>query len=215
MAFMSLRAAALSVISALALLVPSGVPAAPGRIVAPRAGAASRQMQFGPFAVLSPKTARLVGVTDGSSPAHFLAMIEAWPTLRALELVDCPGTRDDIANLRLGRMIRQHGIATIAPAGASIRSGAVDIFIAGSLRHAAPDASFAVHSWLSADGRDASRTGAGDPARAAYVRYYTDMGMAPAKAGAFYALTISVPNNRTITLGARDLARFASIAPAL
>lgn len=203
---MTIRAATLFAFASLVLAAPVAVPA--------KAPVAAKQVRFGPFVVVSADKARLVGVTDGGSPAAFLAMIEAYPAVRSLELVDCAGTSDDIANLRLGRMIRQYGIATVAPAGASVRSGAVDIFLAGSTRKAAADARFAVHSWLSADGRDASAARADDPARTAYERYYRDMGLSEADARAFYALTVSVPNNRTLQLAPRDLARFAKVSPA-
>ncbi|MFN3457494.1 MAG: hypothetical protein ACK4Z8_07955 [Novosphingobium sp.] len=199
---------------ALPLLVLAGASliAAPVLSASPAASyTATRQDRFGAFSVVSAQRARLVGVTDGSSPADFLAMVEAHPGIRSLELIDCPGTYDDIANLRLGRMIRQHGITTIAPAGASVRSGAVDIFLAGSSRMAAPDARFSVHSWLSQDGRQASSISTNDPARAAYERYYRDMGLSDAAARAFYALTVSVPNNRTLDLAPRELGRFAKV----
>ncbi|MCX7282796.1 MAG: hypothetical protein NTX28_01910 [Novosphingobium sp.] len=203
---MTIRAAALFAIASLALVAPVAVPA--------KAPDAASAVRFGPFAVVSADKARLVGVTDGASPAAFLAMIEAHPAIRSLELVDCAGTRDDIANLRLGRMIRQHGIATIAPAGAAVRSGAVDLFLAGSTRRAADDARFAVHAWLATDGREGGSGHSDDPARAAYERYYRDMGLTEGDARAFYALTASVPNNRPLQLGPRDLARFAKVVPA-
>lgn len=203
---MTIRAAALFAFASFALVAPVAVPA--------KTTMTAQQLRFGPFVVVSADRARLVGVTDGGSPAAFLAMIEAYPAIRALELVDCAGTSDDIANLRLGRMIRQHGIATIAPAGASVRSGAVDIFLAGTQRTAAADARFAVHSWLSADGREAGAAQADDPARTAYERYYRDMGLEADDARAFYALTVSVPNNRTLQLAPRDLARFAEVMTA-
>ncbi|MFN3470535.1 MAG: hypothetical protein ACK4Z7_12630, partial [Novosphingobium sp.] len=208
---MTMRAACL--LAAALALAPAGL----GVQAAPMIEGAHHTARFGPFVVLSTERARLVGVTDSESPAAFLDMIAAYPRLATLELADCPGTRDDIANLRLGRLIRRHGLATVAPAGASIRSGAVDIFLAGSPRMAAPDARFAVHSWLRADGREAPSPSrgamAGDPARAAYVRYYRDMGLGEAQAGAFYALTVSVPNRRMLHLAPRDLARFASLSP--
>ena len=55
-------------------------------------------------------------------------------------------TEDDGANLRLGRMIRARGIATYVPAGGSVRSGGVELFLAGARRFADPDAEFAVHA---------------------------------------------------------------------
>jgi hypothetical protein len=50
-----------------------------------------------------------------------------------------------------------------------------------------------------------------DPARTAYERYYRDMGLSDGAAQAFYSLTVSVPNNRTLDLAPRDLERFAKL----
>ena len=64
-----------------------------------------------------------------------------------LEMIEAPGTEDDRANLRLGRLIRARGIATHVPAGGSVRSGGVELFLAGTRRIADPGAEFAVHAW--------------------------------------------------------------------
>ncbi|HQS97743.1 MAG TPA: hypothetical protein PK823_14765, partial [Novosphingobium sp.] len=66
---------------------------------------------FGPFEVLDGTRAALVAETDSYSPADFQKMLRAHPGIRVLEMPDCPGTVDDFANLRLGRMIRAQGIA--------------------------------------------------------------------------------------------------------
>lgn len=206
---MTIRAAPILVLAGMAFVIPGSITAAPSGVARHDE---TKVVRFGAFALVSADRARLVGVTDGNSPSDFIAMMEAHPGIRALELVNCPGTRDDIANLRLGRIIRQHGIVTIAPAGASVRSGAVEIFLAGTTRKAASDARFAVHSWLSADGRQASGSRGDDPARAAYERYYRDMGLTEARARAFYDLTVSVPNNHTLQLAPQDLARYAKVS---
>jgi hypothetical protein len=167
--------------------------------------------RFGPFAVLDTGRAALVDETDTGSPAAFQRMLRAYPGIRVLEMLDCPGTVDDTANLALGRMIRAHGLATDVPPGGSVRSGAVELFLAGSARHAAPDAEFAVHSWRDDDGREPQDFAAADPVNAAYTRYYREMGLSPRQAAAFYALTNSVANDQVLVLHTSDIAPYAAL----
>ena len=73
-----------------------------GRFVgAPPAQLPRGTASYGPFRVLDGTRAALVGPTDERSPAAFLAMLAAHPGIAMLELVECPGTEDDRANLRL------------------------------------------------------------------------------------------------------------------
>ena len=60
---------------------------------------------------LDGKRAALLGTTDTLSPRHFAQMLSEHPGIEVLEMIEAPGTRDDIANLKLGRMIREKGIA--------------------------------------------------------------------------------------------------------
>lgn len=166
---------------------------------------------FGPFEVLDPTRAALVAETDSYSPADFERMLRAFPGIGVLEMPDCPGTVDDHANLRLGRLIRAHGLATQVPEHGSVRSGAVELFLAGAHRSAAPDAEFIVHSWIDDEGHEPGDFTASDPVNRAYVDYYRDMGLGSDKASAFYALTNSVPNDQVLKLGTADLARYASL----
>ena len=64
---------------------------------------------YGPFRVLDSGRAALVDATDTTTPRQFAQMLIAFPALRTIEMVECPGTSDDTANLRLGRMIRRAG----------------------------------------------------------------------------------------------------------
>lgn len=166
---------------------------------------------FGPFVVTDSTHAALIAETDGRSPADFRAMMAAYPGITVLQMVDCPGTVDDTANLALGRLIRARGIATEVPEGGSVRSGAVELFLAGAVRHAAPDAEFAVHAWQDDDGRQPGDFTAADPVNAAYLRYYRDMGLAPQSAAAFYALTNSVPNEQVLWLHTADIAQYVTL----
>ena len=160
---------------------------------------------FGPFRVLDPGRAALVDATDEASPAQFQAMLRAYPGIALIEMIECPGTNDDRANLKLGRMIHARGISTHVPAGGSVRSGGVELFLAGKSRIADPGAEFAVHSWADEEGREAKDYAANAPENRAYIAYYEDMGMAEPQARAFYAMTNSVPNARAKWLTAADM----------
>jgi hypothetical protein len=166
---------------------------------------------YGPFRVLNPTRAALVAVTDSASPAQFAAMLRAYPGISLIELIECPGTEDDRANLQLGRMIRARGIATLVPAGGSVRSGGVELFLAGAHRSADPSAEFAVHSWADEDGREARDYPADAPENRAYIDYYREMGMAPGQAQAFYAMTNSVGFNDAKWLSGAEMARWVSL----
>ncbi|MES2300842.1 MAG: hypothetical protein V4521_01995 [Pseudomonadota bacterium] len=182
------------------------------RLVGLHEGSARKGVaSFGPFEVLDGTRAALVAETDSYSPADFSKMLRAYPGIRVLEMADCPGTVDDFANLRLGRMIRAQGIATHVPDHGSVRSGAVELFLAGASRSAAPDAAFVVHSWIDEDGHEPDDFAADASVNKAYVSYYREMGLAGDKAAAFYALTNSVPNEEVLMLGRADMARFAAL----
>lgn len=165
-------------------------------------------VSFGPFQVVGPDRVQLNGSIESDTPAQFSAMLRAYPTIRQIDMIDCPGTDDDEANLALARMVRQAGIATFVPAGGSVRSGGVELFLAGAKRSAAPDAEFAVHSWLDEDGLEADDYSESDPVNQEYVDYYREMGMSAEKAKAFYALTNSVSHDDALYLKPRDIAAF-------
>lgn len=167
--------------------------------------------RFGPFRVLGDERAAIVDVTDSASPAQFAAMLRAYPGIRTLEMVECPGTEDDRANLKVGRMLRAHGIATHVPNGGSVRSGGVELFLAG-LRHTADaGAEFAVHSWADEDGKQPQDYAADAPENRAYLDYYREMGMSADQAGKFYAMTNSVPFSQAKWLTAADMGKWVSL----
>jgi hypothetical protein len=161
--------------------------------------------EYGPFLVLDERRAALVDATDAASPAQFAAMLRAFPDLAELEMIECPGTADDTANLRVGRMIRAAGIATHVPRGGSVRSGGVELFLAGAIRRIDDGAEFAVHSWIDENGREADDLAPDAAENRLYLDYYVEMGMAPSQARAFYDMTNSVPNGAAKWLTAQDM----------
>lgn len=167
--------------------------------------------RFGPFRVLDGSRAALVDVTDARSPAQFDAMLRAFPGISLIEMIDCPGTEDDRANLKLGRMIHARQITTYVPQGGSVRSGGVELFLAGAQRIADPGAEFAVHSWADEDGREARDYPADAPENRAYLDYYAEMGMSMGQAQAFYAMTNSVPFDDARWLTANDIGKWIAL----
>ena len=164
--------------------------------------------QYGPFRVVAADTVEMTGTVDSYTPAAFRKMLLQFPGIKRIEMLDCDGSVDEEANLRLARMIRDAGISTNVPADGSVRSGAVELFLAGVSRTAHPDAEFIVHSWMDEEGREANDYPASDPVHSEYLNYYTEMGVPVPTAKAFYALTNSVPFSEQLRLSRNDMAQF-------
>ena len=180
-------------------------PTADRAISSFRASAPTALAAFGPFRVVDPTRAVLVGTTTSATPAQFAALLRAYPQLRTLDLVEAPGTENDRANLAVGRMIRAAGLTTRVPQGGSVRSGAVELFLAGARREVEDGARFAVHSWRDNRGREADDFPAGAPEHRYYLDYYREMGMSTDGARDFYAMTNEAPHARARWLDAGEM----------
>ena len=150
----------------------------------------------------------MTGTVDSNSPALFQKMLRQYPGIKQIQMIDCNGSVDEEANLNLARKIRTAGISTHVPTRGSVRSGAVELFLAGVRHTADKGAEFVVHSWMDEDGREANDYPPHDPVHAEYLNYYTEMGIPADKARAFYALTNSVPFAEQLKLSRADLAQF-------
>lgn len=84
----------------------------------------------GPFAVTAADTIEMDGTVDSNTPRQFASLIARFPGVRKLVMRECPGSVDEDANHVLARAVRRAGLTTIVPAGGSVRSGAVDLFLA-------------------------------------------------------------------------------------
>lgn len=169
--------------------------------------------QYGPFLVLGDDRAALMGSTGAATPREFDAMLRDYPGIAVLEMIEAPGTTNDIANLALGRRIRDAGIATHVPSDGSVRSGAVELFLAGSQRTIEQGAYFAVHSWLDNHGRQPRDFAPDAPENRLYIDFYIEMGMTEARAREFYAMTNSVSHDDALWLRAEEMARWVAPLP--
>lgn len=188
-----------------------GTRTAPSMRAARSAGLRSEQTarlalaHYGPFRVLDENRAAIVGSTDAASPRQFDAMLRDYPDIAQLEFVDAAGTNHDIANLAVGRRIRAAGMATHVPRNGSVRSGAVELFLAGTRRTMAQSAQFAVHSWIDNHGRQPQDFAPDAPENRLYLDYYEEMGMNAKRARAFYRMTNSVPHESARWLGSSQM----------
>lgn len=180
----------------------------------PEPGTIPNGPAYGPFRVMDARHAALVDVTNALTPAQFTAMLRDHPGITTIEMIDCPGTEDDLANLQLGRMIRERGIATDVPAGGSVRSGGVELFLAGARRSADATAEFAVHSWKDDTGLEPKDYAASSPENQRYLSYYRQMGMSPIEAEAFYAMTNAAPFESARWFGAGVMGMWTALEPA-
>lgn len=163
---------------------------------------------FGPFHVISGDRAELNGAIEGDSVRQFALMLVAFPKIARIDMIECPGTENDEANLEIARQIRARRMHTHVPANGSIRSGGVELFLAGVKRTADEGAEFGVHSWIDSEGREARDVPASDPVHASYVAYYRDMGIAPEVAKAFYDFTNATRFEEVHYMTGPELARF-------
>jgi hypothetical protein len=164
--------------------------------------------RFGPFAVADAKTVELYGTIDAHSPEEFRKLVAAYPGVSLIRMIECPGTLDDEANFEVARMVRARGMATLVPATGSVRSGGVELFLAGVKRTAETGAEFGVHSWQDDEGQQAKDAPADDDTASEYVNYYKAMGLAPDTAKAFYAFTNKTAFENIHYMTPAELAQF-------
>jgi len=131
---------------------------------------------YGSFRVVSNERAEMIGTTDSYSLGRFEQMMKTYPAIKQIDMLDVAGTIDDEVNLSLARKINALGIATHIPENGSVRSGGVELFLAGKKRSAHPSANFAVHSWLDEDGLEPHDYAQDDPIHQSYIAYYRDVG---------------------------------------
>lgn len=122
--------------------------------------------------------AYMIGEIGSSTPDEVEDLIEDYPEVTTIVLVEVPGSGDDAANLEAARMVREAGLATHVPADGEIASGGVDFFLAGETRSFDDGARFGVHSWGTGDPDfNAVDLDEDDPEHDTYLSYYEELGV--------------------------------------
>ena len=123
---------------------------------------------------VSGDVARMSGVIGADTPARVLRLIFEHPEVRTLDMVQVPGSIDDVANLRAASYVRAHGFTTVLRSTSTVASGGTDLFLAGKRRIVEPGARLGIHSWGGPgyQGKDVPRD---DPQHQLYLEYYREM----------------------------------------
>jgi len=146
---------------------------------------------YGIFSTQDANTAIMDGVIDSDTPIHWENFITANPNIANLIMKDCPGSDDNEANLEAARKIREQGVSIHLPADAEIASGAVDLFLAGTIRTRDAGSKIGVHAWSDGRNKEATDFPVGDEEHQSYIDYYIEMGFSQAEAAVFYYFTIN------------------------
>lgn len=117
------------------------------------------------------------GVIDSNIADQIETLLDKHPEVRTLVIAYSPGSDDDDANLEAGLMVNEAQLATCVPEGGEISSGAVDLFLAGSVRVIGEDAWVGVHSWSDEDGIEGRNLPADDPEHEPYLDYFEQIGV--------------------------------------
>jgi len=146
---------------------------------------------FGTFAVA-------YGVIGATTPAVIQDLIDNHPAVTTIIMHSCPGSQDDDSNLVASMLVYNQGYKMYLPNNGFIASGAVDMFLAASVR--VIDATFdpvGVHSW--SDGvNDATSYPVGHPNHQAYINYYINIGFSQQESEDFYYFTINAASTNNI-----------------
>lgn len=144
---------------------------------------------FGIFSSQDATTAIMNGVIGPNTPQHWDNFIAAFPDTKTMIMKDCPGSDDDDANLKAARKIRNQNLSIHLPVDAEIASGAVDLFLSGTIRTRELGSKIGVHAWAG-DNNEATDFEMGHANHLPYIDYYVEMGFSQEDAEAFYYFTI-------------------------
>lgn len=147
---------------------------------------------FGIFTSVNETTAKMNGVISTNTPTHFDNLIVRFPGLKTIQMIDCPGSEDDEANLKVSKKMHDKGIEFHLPSNASIASGAVDMYVGGIKRTREPGSKIGVHSWGAGPGEPiATSYPVGHAVHLPYINYYKSVGFTQKEAEDFYYFTIN------------------------
>ena len=135
-------------------------------------------------------TVTMNGTIGGRTEKHWDNLVKDHPNVDRLVMGNCPGSKNDDANLRVSKKIYYQGMHIHLNSDSEIASGAVDMFLAGTARTIDSGARVGVHSW-GGIGKNGNELPEDDPERDKYINYYVSVGMAEQDARDFYFFTLN------------------------
>lgn len=149
------------------------------------------QTDFGIFKSINDTTAEMNGTITSSTPTHFNNLLAKYPNLKTINMLNCPGSEDDDANLIVSKKMHDSGIRFHLFSKSVIASGAVDMYVGGVKRTRESGSRIGVHSWGAAPGEPiATSYPIGHAVHLPYINYYKSVGFTQKEAEDFYYFTI-------------------------
>lgn len=145
---------------------------------------------FGIFEVLDDLSVQMNGDIRTSTLGDFENMIDEYPDVDEIYMLEVPGSLDDEINLKLSKKVHDLGFSIHLEDDGIIASGGVDFFLAGTKRTIGENTMIGVHAWT--DGvNEATDFPVGDPMHQPYIDYFVSVGMTQQEAEDFYYFTIN------------------------
>lgn len=144
------------------------------------------------------------GTISSSTPAAVLELVFKHPEVKTIEMLNVPGSIDDVANLRASLYVHKFGLNTRINSKSVIASGGTDFFLAGKKRTIEEGAKIGVHSWAggATAATDLPKT---DEAHKKYLDYYTKINIPTA----FYWYTLkAAPANNIHNMTEEEIEKY-------
>ncbi|MEW7280911.1 hypothetical protein ABW636_20150 [Aquimarina sp. 2201CG1-2-11] len=152
---------------------------------------ATTSTEFGIFKSINDTTAEMNGLISSDTPTHFDNLLKQYPNLKTINMLQCPGSEDDNANLIVSKKMHDAKIEFHLFATSAIASGAVDMYVGGIKRTREPGSKIGVHSWGAGPGEPiATSYPKGHEVHLPYINYYKSVGFTQKEAEDFYYFTI-------------------------
>ncbi len=148
------------------------------------------QTQFGIFRAVDQTTVEMNGEISSSTLTNFNSLIQNYPNINRINMINVPGSSDDDTNLQVSALVYQRNIDTHLADNGEIASGGTDFFLAGRTRTMGQNARIGVHSWSNGT-QEATDFPVGHSEHQRYINYYVSVGFTQANAEAFYYYTIN------------------------
>ncbi len=169
--------------------------------------------RFGPFYILNDTTVVVNGDMGSRVDNQFDKLMNQYPNIKLLIMEECPGSRDDEELFKAASMVKENSINTHLPPYAVIESGAVDLFLAGTIRTMEVGAKIGVHAW--SDGsKSATDYPVGHGEHQIYIDYYMSVGYSQEDAEALYYFIINAaPPNDIHYLTEEEILEYNILTP--
>lgn len=146
--------------------------------------------QYGIFKIIDDSTIEMNGTIGNSTLDNFEEMIEDYPNLNIINIIEVPGSEDDETNLKVSKKVYDRNMSLHIIDNGFVASGGTDFFLAGNKRTIGTNVLIGVHSW--SDGtNEAASFPVGHANHQPYINYYQSIGFSQSDAESFYYFTIN------------------------